>query len=205
LTAAGYDVPVVLALDGQCFALAESVAGAAVGSETVLGVVISTGVGGGLIAHGRLVVGATANAGHFGQMEVMPYGETSGPQLLDDIASGLATVAWARQLGWHGRTGQDLALAYAEQDGVAVAAVRRSALTIGRALASVVALTDLDVVVIGGGFANVCFEYADLVRDGLREYAFFEHSSWSPFVVRSKLGVNAPLVGAACLYESRGH
>ena len=64
-------VPVALALDGLCIALAEHWTGAGRGASSILGMVVSTGVGGGLVVGGLPVRGSTGNAGHIGQIEVV--------------------------------------------------------------------------------------------------------------------------------------
>ena len=119
-------MPVRLALDGTCIALAEHWRGAAAGSRNALAMVVSTGVGGGLIVDGAPVRGFSGNAGHIGQLRLRARAEgaavTDGT--LESIASGPHTVAWARAQGWSGETGEQLAHAYAAADPVAVAAVR---------------------------------------------------------------------------------
>lgn len=107
------DVPVVLALDGTCIALAEHWLGELAGCANGLAMVVSTGVGGGFIANGRPVTGTTGNAGHIGQIRVRTR-DADDPvaSTLEAIAAGPGTVAWARSQGWDGSTGEELATAY---------------------------------------------------------------------------------------------
>ena len=194
------DVPVRLALDGACIALAEHWKGAAAGTRTALAMVVSTGVGGGLIVDGAPVSGFSGNAGHIGQLRLRARGAgapaTDGT--LEARASGPSTVAWARARGWAGATGEDLARAYAGADPIAVAAVRRSAGAVGEAIASVATLLDLEIAVIAGGFAGVTPDYLDLVRASVVEAAVFDYAR-TVRVAASGLDGDGPLVGAAAL------
>ncbi|MEO6200079.1 MAG: ROK family protein, partial [Cryobacterium sp.] len=122
------DVPVRLRMDGLCITLAEHWLGAGQGVDNLLGMVVSTGVGGGLILGGQTVSGPSGNAGHIGHVEVGGFDDLcacGGHGCLEAIASGPRTVAWARTQGWSGETGEDLAAAHAAGDDIAARAVRR--------------------------------------------------------------------------------
>ena len=194
------DVPVRLALDGTCIALAEHWRGAATGTRNALAMVVSTGVGGGLIIEGRPLTGLSGNAGHIGQLRLRERaaGAPATDGTLEALASGPSAVAWAREAGWTGSTGEALAVSYAAGDAVAVAAVRRSAGAVGEAIASVATLLDLDVAVVAGGFAQVSDDYLDLVRRSAAEAAVFEYAR-RVRVSASGLDGHGPLVGAAAL------
>ncbi|SFS14962.1 glucokinase [Microbacterium sp. cf046] len=193
-------VPVRLALDGACIALAEHWLGAAAGSRNALAMVVSTGIGGGIIIDGAPVSGLSGNAGHIGQLRLRERatGEPATDGTLEALASGPSAVAWARANGWAGSTGEELAVAYREGDAVAVAAVRRSAGAVGEAIASVATLLDLDVAVIAGGFSQVAADYLELVRAAAAEAAVFEYAR-RVRVVESGLDGHGPLIGAAAL------
>ncbi|MFK3677698.1 ROK family protein [Microbacterium sp. NPDC090218] len=188
----GGEVPTTLGHDGGALALAESWLGATQGAGASLSIVVSTGVGGGFVAHGAYIPGATGNAGHLGQVR------REGGLTLEEIASGPASAAWAQQQGWTGATGEDLARDAAAGDVVARAAVERSARAVGEALADAATLVDLDVVAIGGGFSRVSADYIDLVQEALTASAVHEYSRRTR-VVRSGLGDEGPLIGAAAL------
>ena len=199
-------VPVVLRMDGECITLAEHWIGAAPGEDNLMGMVVSTGIGGGLILGGRAVAGPTGNAGHIGHVEVGGFADPclcGGTGCVEAIASGPHTTAWARSQGWSGATGEDLAASYAAGDPIAVAAVRRSGTAIGQAIASATALVDLDVVAIGGGFSHVTPDLFDIVREAIAKRAAF------PFVAKvrvvpSGLSGEGPLIGAAALIHRSG-
>lgn len=194
-------VSVALRGDGNCIALAEHWIGAAQGVKYFMGMVVSTGVGGGLILDNQLIDGPTGNGGHFGHVEV--GGETvvcgcGGTGCVEAVASGPKTVEWAQAQGWTGSTGEELAADYAAGNEIAISAVRRSARAVGHGIASATALVDLELVAIGGGFSHVAADYIDLVADAITDRAPF------PFitkvrVVASGLSSDGPLIGAAAL------
>ncbi|TQJ30955.1 ROK family protein [Microbacterium sp. SLBN-146] len=194
------DAPVRLALDGTCIALAEHAFGAARGARNALAMVVSTGVGGGLIIDGMPVTGVSGNAGHLGQTRLRGRSESEPATVgtLEAIASGPSSVVWARSQGWHGDTGEALAEAYGAGDPIAVAAVRRSAGAVGEAIASTSTLLDLDVAVIAGGFAAVAPDYLDLVRASADASTVFSYAK-RVRIVASGLDGRGPLVGAAAL------
>lgn len=196
--AAGHDAPATLRLDGVCITLAEHWVGAARGHDNVMGMIVSTGIGGGLVLAGTVATGSTGNAGHIGQVEVAGFAEPDGPSTLEEIASGPHTVTWARSQGWAGNSGEELAAAYAEGVPVAKAAVERSGTAIGRAIASVSTLLDLEVVVIGGGFSRVSPDLFDYIRAGIDRYARFDYTK-RVRVLPTGLDTDGPLIGAAAL------
>src|SRR6185312_16979287 len=172
------NVPVALRMDGICIALAEHWVGAARGYANVMGMIVSTGIGGGLILHGNTVSGPTGNAGHIGHIEVAGFDDPcpcGGHGCLEAIASGPHTVAWARTQGFTGSTGEELAAAYAAGDEVAIRAVRRSGTAIGRAIASATALLDLELVAIGGGFSHVTPDIFDMIAEPIAERREFDY------------------------------
>ena len=96
-------VPVRLGGDGLCMALGEHRHGAGRGAQFLLGMVVSTGVGGGLILDGAPYDGASGNAGHVGHVVVDLNGEPcacGGHGCVEAIASGPRMVRWARDHGW---------------------------------------------------------------------------------------------------------
>jgi glucokinase len=193
--------PVTLAVDGLCIALAEHWVGAGRGAENLLGMVVSTGVGGGLVLDGRAAAGPTGNAGHVGHLEVGGFDDPcacGGSGCLEAVASGPSTVRWARANGFSGTTGEDLARAHAAGDPVAIAAVRRAGTAIGRAIASAASLVDLDVAAVGGGFARVSPALLDAARDALDRRVAFEFVRRTR-IVPSQLSGEGPLIGAAAL------
>ncbi|WP_150308513.1 ROK family protein [Planctomonas psychrotolerans] len=199
------DTPITLQMDGMCIALAEQWIGSARGSENVMGMIVSTGIGGGLILNGRTVAGPTGNAGHIGHVEVAGFDDPcacGGFGCVEAIASGPKTVAWAKKQGWSGSSGEELAVDYAAGDEIAVAAVQRSGSAIGQAIASATALVDLDIVAIGGGFIKVSPDIFNYIRAAIATRQQFDFVT-KVQVVPSGLSADGPLVGAAALVHHK--
>jgi glucokinase len=195
------DVPVTLRMDGICIALAEHWIGAGRGYDNVMGMIVSTGIGGGLILHGNTVSGPTGNAGHIGHVEVAGFTDPcpcGGIGCVEAIASGPHTVQWARSQGWPGTTGEELGASYREGDAVAMAAIERSGRALGQAIASATALVDLELVAIGGGFSHVTPDLFAHMRTAVatrRQFGFVTKVK----IVPSGLSSDGPLIGAAAL------
>jgi glucokinase len=195
------DALVRLRMDGLCITLAEHWLGAGQGVDNLMGMVVSTGVGGGLILGGHTISGPSGNAGHIGHVEVGGFDDKcacGGMGCLEAVASGPRTVAWARAQGWEGSTGEDLAVGYAAGEAIAMRAVRRAGRAVGRAIASATNLVDLDLVAIGGGFSQVTPDLFDFVREAIAERTEFEFAT-RVRVVPSALSGDGPLIGAAAL------
>ncbi|MCX6471051.1 MAG: ROK family protein [Corynebacteriales bacterium] len=188
-------VPLEFHRDGVAIALAAHWTGAAHGVANMIGMVISTGIGGGIILDGRVVTG---NAGHIGQIEVSgATGELSlgSRTTLESVASGPHTVAWARGQGWPGTTGEELAAAFAAGDDVAVRAVERLAALVGQGVCSAAALLDIEVVAIGGGFSRVAPDLIDRIGAHVARHPLDYVSRVR--VIEAGLEDEAPLAGAA--------
>jgi glucokinase len=187
--------------DGGCAALGESVFGAGRGVPDLLGVVVSTGIGGGVVLDGGLVTGRSGNAGHVGHV-VVPGGEEvcacGGVGCVETVASGPAAVRWARARGWAGRDGRELARDAASGDSTAVAALARAGTALGQALAGAAATLDVGLVVVGGGFAESGAPLWDPLRESLARHARLRFLA-DLQVVPARLGARASLAGAAVL------
>src|SRR5262252_5290868 len=170
-------IPVRLHNDAVCVAAGEHWRGAGRGRRNMLGMVVSTGVGGGLVLDGRLINGATGNAGHVGHMVVDPRGPhcaCGGRGCLEAIARGPALAAWAQGEGW------------------------RPGGALGIAIASAASLCDLEVVAIGGGLAQAGPLLFGPLEEALRTHAGLDYARDVP-VVAAALGQSAGLIGAAAL------
>ena len=195
------DVPVRFRMDGLCIALAEHWVGAGRGFDNVMGMIVSTGVGGGLVVQGQAVEGPTGNAGHIGHVEVGGFDvacKCGGIGCVEAIASGPKSVEWAVSQGWVGSTGEDLAAAYAAGDPIARAAIERAGRAIGQSIASATSLVDLELVAIGGGFSRVTPDLFGFIREAIAKRAQFEFVT-KVQVVPSALSDAGPLIGAAAL------
>ncbi|MGW4249873.1 ROK family protein, partial [Nocardia sp. NPDC004722] len=175
--------------------------GAARGVDNVLALTVSSGIGGGIISDGRVVMGRTGNGGHVGHIVVPGQEEPcacGGFGCVEAVASGKSSVRWARRQGWTGTTGVELSAAAHTGEPIAVAALERAGTAIGTAVASAAALLDTDLVAIGGGFA----QSGELLWGPLREAAA-AHARLKFLrelrVVPSELTDQATLQGAAIL------
>ena len=194
-------VPVRLAGDGLCMALGEHWRGAGQGAAFMLGMVISTGIGGGLVLDGVPYGGRTGNAGHVGHVVVDPDGPRcacGGRGCVEAIASGPHLVAWAREQGWDGADAKALAESAAGGHPIAVGAFERGGRAVAAMIASVAAVCDLDLVVIGGGVANAGPVLFDPLREALRDHLGLDFIA-DLRVLPAALGGDAGLVGAAAL------
>ncbi|BBX04531.1 sugar kinase [Mycolicibacterium moriokaense] len=199
--------PVRLGGDGLCMAMGERWRGAGRGAEFMLGMVVSTGVGGGLVLDGAPYDGRTGNAGHVGHVVVDPEGRPcacGGRGCVETIASGPRMAQWAREHGWEAPADADakeLADAAAAGDAIALRAFKRGATAVAATIASVGAVCDLDLVVIGGGVAKAGALLFDPLREALDAYAGLDFIR-DLRVVPAELGGDAGLVGAAALVVS---
>ncbi|OBG42765.1 sugar kinase [Mycolicibacterium fortuitum] len=195
-------LPVRLGGDGLCMALGEQWCGAGRGAQFLLGMVVSTGVGGGLVLDGAPYDGRTGNSGHVGHVVVDPDGGAlctcGGHGCVETIASGPSMVRWARRHGWDGTDAKALGEAAAQGDDVALKAFHRGARAVAAMIASVGAVCDLDLVVIGGGVAKSGPLLFGPLRAALTDYAGLEFLRGLR-VVPAELGGDAGLVGAAAL------
>lgn len=172
--------------DAKAVALAEGWVGAAAGVRAYVGMVVSTGIGGGIVLDGRLLDGEAGNAGHIGHVVVEPDGRRcfcGGRGCLEGEASGRAIEAI---------TGRPPAEAPPE-------VVERTGRLVGRAVASVANLLDLRLAVVAGsvalGFGERFFTAAQQEIDALSRLDFSKGARIRP----AGLGGDAPLIGAAAV------
>ena len=168
--------------------------------------VVSTGVGGGLVLDNHLSEGSSGNGGHIGHVVVDPEDgpvcECGGRGCLEAIARGPALAAWAQAEGWRpgqpGMTAKDLAGDAAQGHAVARRALRRAGRALGVAIASATNLCDLEVVAVGGGLSQAGALLFDPLQEALAAHAKLDFARHVR-VVPAALGQNAGLVGAAAL------
>jgi len=179
-------VPTAVDNDAKALALGERWRGAAVGCNNFIAMVVSTGVGGGIVLDGRLLDGRLGNAGHIGHVVVEPTGRLcscGGYGCLEAEASGTAIAAV---------TGRPAAEATPE-------VVARTGTLVGRAVASVANLLDLDLAVVAGsvalGFGEPFFAAARAEIALRARMAFSVGTRIEP----AGLGARGPLVGAGAV------
>jgi len=153
--------PVRLANDANCFALSEASDGAGAGARVVFGVILGTGVGGGIVVDGRALAGANAIAGEWGH-NMLPWPEPAewpGPPCYCGRHGCIETFLCGRGLqaayGAAAPSARAIAEAAGAGDSRAAGAIELYARRLAKALAAVINLLDPDVVVLGGGISNV--------------------------------------------------
>jgi fructokinase len=204
--ALGRDVRV--ANDANCFALSEAADGAAAGAAVVFGVILGTGVGGGLVVNGQVIVGANAIAGEWGH-NALPWPDESewpGPPCYCGrrgcIEVFLCGGGLQRAYG-----GDNVATARAVADAAAagqpraVEALKTYVRRLAKALATVINVLDPDVIVLGGGLSNVEALYT-LVPAEWTNWVFSDRVDTR--LARAKHGDSSGVRGAAWLWPVNG-
>ena len=167
------DRPLRFANDADCFALSEAMDGGAAGAPTVFGVILGTGVGGGIVVHGRIVHGPNAIAGEWGHNPIPgpSASEWPGPPCycgrtgcIETFLSGPGFSAdHARTTGESLEPREILARALSG-DPRAEECVARYEERLARSLASVINILDPNTIVLGGGMSNVSRLYERIPR-----------------------------------------
>ena len=198
--------PVRVANDANCFAVSEAVDGAGAGAKVVFGVILGTGVGGGIVIDGRPLVGANAIAGEWGHNPLPWPGddERPGPACycgragcIEQFLSGPGlSAAYAREWGAD-LSAKEIAAAAAAGEATTSAALARYEDRLGRALASVINVVDPDVIVLGGGLSNIARLY-DNVPVQWQRWVFSDHVSTK--LMKNLHGDSSGVRGAAWLW-----
>jgi predicted NBD/HSP70 family sugar kinase len=197
---------VSLANDANCFALAETHLGAVLevhpGAEIVFGVIMGTGVGGGLVAHGKVVKGVHGIGGEWGHNILEEGGDScycGKAGCVEHVISGPALeLYYLRQSGQSMRMPQIMEAYFAGNDAVATATVERLLENFGRAISTLINVLDPDVIVIGGGVGNIDLLYTE-GYERIKKYIFNSGEVNTP-IVKPKLGDSAGVFGAAMLF-----
>jgi glucokinase len=193
-----------IALHGDAMALAhaEHKVGAGVGSPNMLGIVVSTGIGGGLILDNNLFEGETGNTSYFGHSSISFEGKRCAcgrTGCVEAYASGPNMVALAKELGWQGASDSfiDVAAAARSGDAAALQAIESGSKALAVGLVNFVGSLDIGHIVIGGGVAQAGEIYWNPLLKHIRAesefYGFLRDLKVSP----AKLTTDAGLIGAA--------
>ena len=198
--------PVRLTNDANCFALSEAVDGAGAGADVVFGAILGTGVGSGIVVHGRVLDGPNGIAGEWGH-NPLPWprdDERPGPSCFCGRSGCIETFLSGPGLArdFETRTGesatpQDIVDRAAAGDAGCDAALKRYEERLARALAHVINVLDPDVIVLGGGMSNVTRLYAR-VPDLWKPWVFSDRVDTR--LVRHTHGDSSGVRGAAWLW-----
>ena len=199
-----------VANDADCFALSESIDGAASDARTAFGVILGTGVGGGIVVNGRLLQGRNGIAGEWGHTPI-PYlrnGDSLESRLedrscycgrmncIETFLSGPGLAATHLALWGESRDGQDIAAAI---DSNSMRTVELYCRQLARSLAQIVNIIDPDIIVLGGGVSQIDALYGR-VPDLWRGYVFSD--TVATRVVPALHGATSGVRGAARLWPA---
>jgi fructokinase len=193
--------------DANCFVLSEASDGAGAGATSVFGVILGTGVGGGLVLDGRVVGGASGIAGEWGHtpLPAPRLEELPGPRCwcgrsgcVETWLSGPGLAADHRRATGDELTAEAIAARAADGDAGCGATLERYVERLGRALAVVVNIVDPEVVVLGGGVSNVA-GLPEAARAHLLPHLFTDAPAAR--VLRHRHGDSSGVRGAAWLWS----
>ncbi|MBF0276700.1 MAG: ROK family protein [SAR324 cluster bacterium] len=188
--------------DANCFALSEALIGAGKGHESVLGIIMGTGMGGGIVLSGKLRKGVHGNAGEWGHMALIVNGTKcwcgqNGCMELYLSGTGIQRI-------YQERTGkkrilQEIYQGYeAGSDLAAEEVFEEFIFNFGRGMANLITIFDPSIIVIGGGVSNLPILYSEGVSSTTRQS--FRPELPIP-IVKNQLGDSSGIFGAAMLTE----
>jgi fructokinase len=191
----------VTANDANCFALAEATLGSASGFPTVFGVILGTGVGGGIVVNGQVLNGCHGIAGEWGQMVLDPNGPLSNYGTRGTVEALIAGPAlerfYAEQSGQTRNLKEIVARAEAGEDLHARATINRLTDTFAKAIGLIIDVLDPHAIVLGGGVGNIEALYSDETRKKITAAIF--NPTFEAALLKPTLGDSAGVFGAAML------
>lgn len=206
-----FGVPAVLENDATAAALGEHRFGAGRGTQTMLYLTVSTGIGGGAVLNGALHRGASGNGGEYGHIMVRPGGRqclcgrhgcleayASGTFIAERAAEALAAWEGASLLRELGTAAHDVSLAARQGDALATALWNETTDVLGQAITDLVNVFEPELVVIGGGVTRS----GDQLLDPIRTIVFRDAMRPAAAAVRVELaglGDEVCVVGAGAL------
>lgn len=197
-------VPVEIANDANCFVLAETKMGVVktkgIKAEVVFGIILGTGVGGGLVVNGKIINGRHGIGGEWGHN----FLDESGGQCycgkvgcVETVICGPFTEKYYKSLsGKESKLQEIVELHRKGSDANATKTINRLTHFFGKAISVVIDILDPDVVVIGGGVGNIDELYSDGVKSA-RDYVF--NNDLETTFLKPELGDSAGVFGAAML------
>jgi N-acetylglucosamine kinase len=186
--------------DANCFALAEATLGAARGASVVIGLILGTGVGSGIVIDGRALNGLHGIAGEWGHN---PMRDEATPCYCGKVGCVETVISGpALERFFESRAGRRATLAEIDRlasngDVPAIETMDRLVAKFGEAIAAVINILDPDAIVVGGGVGNIARLYSDDTRAAIRRHLF--NSELRTRIVRPTLGDSAGVFGAALL------
>lgn len=194
-------VDFVLANDANCFALAEATLGAAKGYPTVFGIILGTGVGGGIVVDGKVLPGCHGIAGEWGQIVLDPNGPVSNygtRGTVEAIISGPALERFYAEKAGERRKLKEITQRAGEgNDTVAKLTIDRLCDYFVRAIYPIIDVLDPHAIVLGGGVGNIEALYSPEMREKITAAIF--NPTFEAALLKPTLGDSAGVFGAAML------
>ena len=194
-------VEYVMANDANCFALAEATLGSARGFPTVFGVILGTGVGGGIVVNGQVLNGCHGIAGEWGQIVLDPNGPVSNYGTRGTVEAMIAGPGlerfYAEQSGEKRKLKEIVERASGNIDPVAQATIERLTDIFAKAIGLIIDVLDPHAIVLGGGVGNIEELYSARTREKITAAIF--NPTFEAALLKPTLGDSAGVFGAAML------
>jgi predicted NBD/HSP70 family sugar kinase len=200
-------VPVKIANDANCFALAEALMGAGKAyshAEVVFGIIMGTGVGGGLVVHQKIIGGHHGLGGEWGHNILEEGGKPcycGKKGCVEQVISGPALENYYEQLSGQRFKLTEIVLRHQSgTDAAATKTIERLLENFGRAVSTLINVLDPDLIVIGGGVGNMDLLYTE-GYERIKNYVFNDKKLTTP-ICKPVLGDSAGVFGAALLWNN---
>lgn len=194
-------IPITVENDANCLTLSEALLGAGKDYEMVLGIIMGTGMGGGLVVNGKIWNGQHGIAGEFGHTSIDRFGRDcwcGEKGCLERYISGTAVEAHYKALSDDKLKLPEIYQRYLDKsDNAAIEAIEELISAFGRGIANFITAFDPNIVIIGGGVSNLPILYSEGVK-AIKKQIFCDDELTTP-VVQNKLGDSSGIFGAALL------
>lgn len=210
-----FNVPAAIGNDANLAALGEWRYGAGRGHNNLIYITVSTGIGGGVISDGQLLIGAHGLAGELGHTTIIPDGPLCGCGQrghLEALASGPSIARWVEEQLAAGHpsiladrqpiTAREVATAAAQNDALAVAALRRAGTYLGIGIANFLHIFNPTAIIIGGGVSRSGPHLFDAIHASLEERVLSRQYLDDLVLTTAALGDDAGLMGALALAQT---
>lgn len=191
-----------MANDANCFTLSEAKNGAAENYASVFGIIMGTGVGGGIVINNRLHTGSMGIGGEWGHNQILEDGPVcycGRRGCVETLISGPGLSADYKRNGGTANTSPSEIISLAEQgDAIAIDTIQRFIAHFGRAVATVINILDPHAIVLGGGLSNLDILY-DRGRQAIEPHIFSD--SFTTPILKNHHGDSSGVLGAAYLWE----
>ncbi|HEY6897882.1 MAG TPA: ROK family protein [Rhodocyclaceae bacterium] len=194
-----------IANDANCFALSEAADGAGAGAAVVFGVILGTGVGGGIVVNRQIIDGANSIAGEWGhnpmpgEPDELPVCYCGRHGCIETYLSGPGLAADHRRIAGNDLSPEDIVARAAEGDAACEATLQRYEERLARALSGVINILDPDVIVLGGGLSNLDRLYVNVPQRWER-HVFSD--SVATRLLKHRHGDSSGVRGAAWLWPA---